>query len=113
MGEVVTVSRWGRVANKDNVIEKFASCDQFIRSKVVPPPIGSVVFTFRGGKVTITGDTTSIVGGDCDIVIRGNYVCINGCIEHAVSMFCSIHREIEEVAGVCQQVFATPQAGVA
>lgn len=111
MGEVVSVPQWGRVANKSNVIEKFISCDKFIRSKCVPPPLGSIMFAFKGGKVIITGDTTNITGGDCEIVIRGNFVCINGCTDKAVDMFCSIHREIEEIK--CAAEAKAPQAGVA
>lgn len=97
MGEVVHVAAWGKVANRDNVVEKFISCDKFIRSKVVPPPLGSIVFNFQGGKVEITGDVTNIIGDECEIVIRQGHVRIIGSEECAVSMFCAIHREIEEI----------------
>ena len=93
----ISFAKWVRAATTENVSEKFLSCDGFIRSKCVPPPLGSIFFAFQGGKVTITGDTTNIKGGDCEIIIRGNYVCINGCPEKAVEMYCSIHREIEEI----------------
>lgn len=101
MGKVITVPQWGnaRPPIDDRLVQKFVSCDQFIRSKVVPPPLGSIVFCFKGGKVTITGDTTSIAGGDCEIVVRGNFVHIGGSEAQASAIFCSIHREIEEIRG--------------
>jgi hypothetical protein len=101
MSNVVTVAKWGRVPNTANVADKFLSCDRFIRSRIVPPPVGSIMFAFKGGKVTITGDTTTISGGDCEVVIRGTFICINGCEQMAADMFCSIHREIEELKSVC------------
>lgn len=97
MGNVISVPQWGPRIDRNNLIEKLISCDKFIRSKIVPPPVGSVIFNFQGGRATITGHTTKIAGGDCEIVIRGDHVQINGCTDHAVDMFCSIHREIEEV----------------
>jgi hypothetical protein len=101
MGDVVSVSAWGHATNRVNVVEKFVSCDKFIRSKVVPPPIGSIVFNFSGGRVTITGDHTHIVGDECEITIHAEIVCLNGSHECAVDLFCSIHREIEEIKIGC------------
>lgn len=97
MGKVISVPQWGQKIDRENVIEKLLSCDHFIRSKIIPPPVGSVIFNFQGGRATITGATTTIMGGDCEIMIRGDRVQINGCTDNAIEMFCSIHREIEEV----------------
>jgi hypothetical protein len=95
MGDVVSVAQWGNVTNTRNVLEKFASCDKFIRSRILPPPVGSVIFNFEGGKVEMTGRVTIIRGGDCEIVIRNGVPQLRGSEHQAVEMFCSIHREIE------------------
>jgi hypothetical protein len=102
MTNVISVPQWGKATNTNNVIEKLISCNNFIRSKIVPPPLGSVIFNFQGGKVTLTGELTQITGDDdCEIIIRGDHVCLNGSISQAVSIFCNIHREIEEIKAQC------------
>lgn len=95
MSNVVSVARWGNVTNTHNVLDKFASCDKFIRSRIQPPPVGSVVFHFEGGRVEITGQVTTIRGEDCEVVIRNGIPQLRGSETQAVEMFCSIHREIE------------------
>lgn len=96
MNNVVVVPQWGRKTSKGNVREKFASCDKFIRSRIEPPPLGSVTFRFEDGTVEMTGLVTTITGDDCEIVIRKGIVVLSGSEEQAVEMFCSIHRAIEQ-----------------
>jgi hypothetical protein len=106
MGEVVSVAAWGRAANRMSVIEKFVACNRFIRSKVVPPPMGSIVFNFAGGKVTITGEVTHITGPDCDVTIQRDYALVSGSLDCADAVFCSINREIEQIrsSASCDEV---------
>lgn len=101
MSNVVSISRWGSVTDTSNVLEKFASCDLFIRSRIIPPPLGSVVFHFEGGKVELTGKVTTIRGEDCEIVVRNGVPQLRGSDRQAVDMFCSIHREIELLQIAC------------
>lgn len=96
MGEVIQVSGWGKKQpNIEAVKQKLLSCDRFIRSRFIPPPLGNVVFNFASGKVTVCNSCTCITGEDCQVVIRESEVQIIGDTDDAINLFCAIHREIE------------------
>lgn len=99
MGNVIQVAAWGskKELNIDSVKQKLHSCDRFIRSRFIPPPLGNVVFNFASGKVTVCHTTTCISGEDCQVVIRGSEVQIIGETDDAIALFCAIHREIENL----------------
>jgi hypothetical protein len=97
MGQVIQVTTWGKKDCPNEAIRKLLSCDQFIRSRFVTPPMGNVVFNFEHGSVTVCGSQTIISGDDCQIIIREKDVQLIGSVEEAIQMFCSIHREIENL----------------
>lgn len=99
MGDVVSVPSWGRRPNIDGLDAKFCSCNEFIRSKVAIPPIGRIVIDVQGAQILLTGDTTTIIGKDCEVSIRRNTVFMTGCRDNAAAIFCEINLEIEEIAG--------------
>lgn len=94
LGNVIQITGWGN-RTPDTAIKKLLSCDRFIRSRFLPPPMGNVVFNFSTGKATVSRECTVISGDDCEVIIRGDDVQIIGSTEHATELFCSIHREIE------------------
>lgn len=98
MGSVVMVARWGRTGvSVTEVREKMRALDSFIRSRIEPPPVGSVVFNFAGGRVTMTGDVTQISSDECEVMVQCGEVIVSGAYECASAMHCAIHREIEEL----------------
>lgn len=101
---VVSVSKWGSVTNTQNVLKKFAACDQFIRSRIEPPPVGSFIFHFEEGRVDITGHVTTIRGDECEIVIRNGVPVLHGREDQAVAMYCAIHRELELLKARCLEI---------
>lgn len=110
MGSVVVVPQWGQSGvSVASVRANMVSLDQFIRSKVEPPPLGSIVFNFDGGKVVVTGDTTQITGDEFEAMVEGDQVEMVGCLIAANAMFCAIHREIEEIKSRCAARAASSQ----
>jgi hypothetical protein len=97
MSNVHYVREWATKARSADIRGKMIGLNEFIRSRIAPPPVGSVIFNFKGGKVSLTGNITQITGGDCEVMIQGDNVIMSGCDLNAVDMFVSIHCEIEEL----------------
>jgi hypothetical protein len=97
MSNVHYVREWAVKPKSDDIRGKMKGLNEFIRSRISPPPVGSVIFNFKGGKVSLTGNITQITGGDCEVMIQGENVILSGCGLNAVDLYVSIHREIEEL----------------
>lgn len=96
MTNVIQVASWGKKQPEIGAVkQKLLSCDRFIRSRFIPPPLGNVVFNLGSGKVTVCHNVTCITGDDCQVVIRDEDVQIIGEQDDAITLFCAIHREIE------------------
>lgn len=98
MPDVIRVPQWwNRKPDNESILEKFVSCDRFIRARIIPPPVGSIVFNFHGGVVTLTGGITTVTGGDCEIRIYKGVVNLRGSVECAEGMYSSIRDEIKHL----------------
>lgn len=95
---VVFVRRWfDRQKDYASVEREFKSLNRFIRSRIIPPPIGSATFTFRSGSVILSGPFTRIVGKTCEILMSESEFEIVGDYLDAYGMVKEIENEIKGI----------------
>lgn len=94
---VVYVEKWGRAPSEPHIREGFVGLDQFVRSRIIPPPIGSITFSFKTGKFTMCGLVSRIRGNTCEVLIEGTDVTIIGNPMEARGMVAHIEAEINGI----------------
>lgn len=90
---IIYVDRWRR-PDKTLAADAFRRLNQFVRGRIVPPPIGVITFTFKTGQFSICGKQSRIVSDRCEVLVEDGEVSILGDISDAAVMVADIEAEI-------------------
>jgi hypothetical protein len=92
---VVYVDKWRKRVDEKSVSNGFLRLDDFVRSRIIPPPIGTITFSFKTGKYSLCGDTSRVRGYCCEVLIADGEVSVIGNPFEAGEMVAHIEAEIE------------------
>lgn len=91
---VIYVEKWAKRPCTKVAQSDFLRLDGFVRSRIIPPPIGSITFSFKSGKFTMTRCLTRIRGGRCEVLIADGVASFIGNPSEAALMVKHIEAEI-------------------
>lgn len=78
---VILVDKWFNNPKCKATEERFLSIDRLVRSRIIPPPLGSITFKFENGCFTITGNHSRVLGAESEVVMELDTQSGITCIE--------------------------------